>query len=73
MQVTLTQPIEAFIDRQIGQGYKDREEVTRQALLRWMAEENDTPPHIQQRLDEAATGRFHPGDRSNIQRIIADS
>lgn len=71
MQVTLTGPIEAFIQRQVAQGYKDADEVARQAFLRWMSEESETPPHIQTRLDEAAAGRFIPGDRSNIQRIIA--
>jgi Arc/MetJ-type ribon-helix-helix transcriptional regulator len=71
MQITLTRPIEAFIERQISQGYRNREDVTRQALLRWMAEESDTPPFIQSRLDEAAIGRFSPGDRTNIERIIA--
>lgn len=71
MQLTLTGPIEAFIERQISQGYRDGEEVARQALLRWMADESDTPPHIQSRLDEAAAGRFAPGDRGNIERIIA--
>lgn len=73
MQLTLTGPIEAFIQRQIAQGYRDSEEVARQALLRWMSEESDTPPLIQSRLDEAARGRFNTGDRSNIQRIIAAS
>lgn len=71
MQLTLTGPIEAFIQRQLTQGYKDADEVARQALLRWMAEESDTPPNIQPRLDEAAEGRFIPGDRANIERIIA--
>lgn len=71
MQLTLTPPIEAFIERQISQGYRDGEDVARQALLRWMAEECDTPPQIQSRLDEAAAGRFSPGDRDNIKRIIA--
>lgn len=71
MQLTLTGPIEAFIQRQIAQGYRDGEEVARQALLKWMSEESDTPPHIQSRLDEAAGGRFIAGDRSNIERIIA--
>lgn len=71
MELTLTSPIEMFIQRQIAQGYRDAEEVTRQALLRWMAEESDTPPMIQSRLDEAAQGRFASGDRGNIQRIIA--
>jgi len=71
MELTLTGPIEAFIQRQVAQGYKDADEVARQAFLRWMSEESETPPHIQTRLDEAAAGRFIPGDRSNIQRIIA--
>lgn len=63
--------MEAFIQRQIAQGYRDGDEVARQALLKWMAEESDTPPHIQSRLDEAALGRFSAGDRANIDRIIA--
>jgi Arc/MetJ-type ribon-helix-helix transcriptional regulator len=71
MEVSLTSPMESFIQRQIAQGYRDGEEVTRQALLRWMSEEGETPPHIQVRLDEAAAGRFQRGDRSTIERIIA--
>jgi Arc/MetJ-type ribon-helix-helix transcriptional regulator len=71
MELTLTGPIEDFIQRQLVQGYKDADEVARQAFLRWMAEETDTPPQIQSRLDEAAKGRFVAGDRSNIERIIA--
>lgn len=70
MELTLTGPIEAFIQRQVAQGYKDADEVARQAFLRWMSEESEMPPHVQTRLDEAAAGRFIPGDRSNIQRII---
>ncbi|MFM2168809.1 MAG: hypothetical protein RIS79_3180 [Verrucomicrobiota bacterium] len=73
MQLTLTRPIEAFIERLVSQGYANGEEVARQALLRWMAEESDTPPLIQSRLDEAAAGRFAPGDRSSIERIIASA
>jgi Arc/MetJ-type ribon-helix-helix transcriptional regulator len=71
MEITITGPMEAFIQRQITEGYRDAEEVTRQALLRWMAEEADTPPRIQERLDEAARGLFKAGDRNNIERIIA--
>lgn len=71
MQVTLTGSIEAFIQRQMAQGDNDVDEVARQAFLSWMSEESETPTHIQARLDEAAAGRFIPGDRSNIQRIIA--
>jgi Arc/MetJ-type ribon-helix-helix transcriptional regulator len=71
MEITITGPMEAFIQRQIAQGYRDSEEVARQALLRWMAEEADAPPRIQERLNEAAKSRFKVGDRSNIDRIIA--
>lgn len=73
MELTLTGPIEDFIQRQLVHGYKDTDEVVRQAFLRWMAEEADTPPHIQSRLDEASKGRFMAGDRSNIERIIASA
>jgi len=73
MEVTLTRPIEAFIQRQLQQGYKDAEEVTRQAFLRWMEDESDTPPQIQARLDEAAQGRFVPGSRSRIEQIITSA
>lgn len=73
MQVTLTGSIEAFIQHQVAQGYKDADEVARHAFLRWMNEEPDTPPHIQTRLDAAAQGRFIPGERSSIQRIISES
>lgn len=73
MHVSLTAPMEAFIQRQIEQGYRDEEEVARQALLRWMSEESDTPPQIQSRLDEAAKGSFKPGDRSAIDEIIASA
>lgn len=71
MEITVTSPMQAFIQRQIAQGYRDAEEVARQALLRWMSEENDTPPQIQSRLDEAAGGVFKEGNRGNIERIIA--
>ena len=39
MTVTLTPPIEAFIQRQLSPGYKDPDEVARQALLRWMSDD----------------------------------
>jgi len=71
MEITVTSPMQAFIQRQIAQGYRDAEEVARQALLRWMAEEDDTPPRIQDRLNEAAAGSFKTSNRGNIERIIA--
>ena len=71
MTVTLTPPIEAFIQRQLSLGYKDPDEVARQALLRWMSEESDTPPCIMEKLTEAANGKFVAGDRSSNQRLLA--
>jgi hypothetical protein len=30
----------------------------------------DTPPNVKAKLQEASKGRFLPGDRSNITRIL---
>ncbi len=46
MELTLTGPIEAFIQRQVAQGKQGADEVVRQALLRWMSEESETPSQI---------------------------
>lgn len=43
----------------------DRAEL--EALI-WPAEE--TPPGVREKLAEAAQGRFVPGDRSSIERIL---
>ena len=32
--------------------------------------EGDAPPGVREKLDQAAKGRFHPGDRSNIKKIL---
>ena len=37
----------------------------------WDRAEGDTPPGVRQKLAEAATGRFHSGDRSNIKKILS--
>ena len=34
-------------------------------------DETDTPPRVREKLAEAAAGRFLPGDRANIERILA--
>jgi len=33
--------------------------------------QNETPPNIQEKLAEAARGKFLPGDRSNMAKILA--
>jgi len=37
----------------------------------WDRPEGDTPPGVREKLGEAAKGRFQPGDRSNIKRILS--
>lgn len=62
MQVTLTKPIEDFIQRQLSKGYADVSEVARQAFLGWMEEEDmePDPPHLQEKLLAAHNGAFRP-------------
>ena len=37
----------------------------------WERAEGDTPPGAREKLAEAAKGRFQPGTRSNIQKILS--
>jgi hypothetical protein len=37
----------------------------------WERAEGDTPPGVCEKLAEAAKGRFQPGDRSNLKKIIS--
>jgi len=37
----------------------------------WDRAEGDSPPGVREKLAEAARGRFQPGDRSNIKKILA--
>jgi len=34
-------------------------------------DETDTPPRVREKLAEAAAGRFLPGDRANLEKILA--
>ena len=71
MKFELTKPIERFIQRQLDKDYANPSEVARQAFLRWMDEEQEVPPRLQQKLDQAAAGRFRKGSRASIPKIIA--
>jgi hypothetical protein len=46
---------------------RERDEL--EALL-WQDEES--PPGVREKLAEALAGKFIPGDRANIDRILAD-
>lgn len=50
-----------------------RERAELEALLwpDWDRAEGDCPPGVHEKLAEAANGRFLPGDRSNIQKILS--
>ena len=37
----------------------------------WERAEGDTPPGVCEKLAEAAKGRFQPGDRSNLKKILS--
>jgi len=37
----------------------------------WDRAQGDTPPDVRDKLGQAANGKFQPGNRSNIKRILA--
>ena len=49
----------------------DRKELESLIWPDWDRAEGDTPPGVREKLAEAANGRFQPGDRSNIRKILA--
>ena len=53
---------------------EERAEVAR-CLSEWQDDashsENETPPNVREKLAAAERGRFSPGDRSNISKILA--
>jgi Arc/MetJ-type ribon-helix-helix transcriptional regulator len=73
MEVTVTKPIEQFIEQQLAKGYSDANEVTRQAFLRWMEEEDFTvdPPGLREKLDAARRGKFRPHDPQAYDALSA--
>jgi hypothetical protein len=52
----------------------ERAEIAR-CLSEWQDDKNqphsETPPRVREKLAEAAQGRFQPGDRSNISKILS--
>ena len=49
-----------------------RERVELETLIwpDWDRSEGDTPQGVREKLAEAAKGRFLPGDRSNLKKIL---
>ena len=73
MEIAVTKPIEAFIERKLARGYKDASEVARQAFLRWMEEEEFDldPPRLQEKVDAARQGAFRPYDAQRYHAMSA--
>ena len=75
MEITVTKPIEDFIEQQLAKGYADASEVTRQAFLRWMeAEELDPePPRLREKVEAARHGKFRPYDAKAYDALLASA
>ena len=75
MEVTVTKPIEEFIEQQLAKGYSDANEVTRQAFLRWMEEEDfdADPPRLREKLDAARQGKFRPYHPQAYDALLASA
>ena len=50
---------------------RERAELEAQVWPDWDRAEGDNPPGTRERLAEAAKGRFLPGDRSSIKKILS--
>jgi hypothetical protein len=37
----------------------------------WDRADSDTPPNFREKLEEAAKGKFTPGTRANIEKILS--
>jgi Arc/MetJ-type ribon-helix-helix transcriptional regulator len=75
MEITVTKPIEEFIERQLAKGYSDANEVARQAFLRWMEDEefDGNPPRLDEKLTEARQGPFRPFDPQRYDALATPS
>ncbi len=82
MTITLTKPVEEFIQRAVAEGaYSDADQAINAACLRLMREAEDmraaeTPEwraYVLAKLDEAEHGSFVAGDRTrDIERLMKE-
>ena len=75
MEITVTKPIEDFINDQVAKGYADESEVARQAFLRWMEEEefDAEPPRLREKLAAARLGKFRPYDPQAYDALLVSA
>jgi len=50
---------------------REREELDASIWPDWDRAQCDNPPGVREKLAEAANGRFLPGDRSNIKKVLS--
>ncbi|MBE0542331.1 MAG: hypothetical protein IH623_13170 [Verrucomicrobia bacterium] len=50
---------------------REREELETSIWPDWNRADGDHPPGVREKLAEAARGRFLPGDRSNLKKILS--
>ena len=49
----------------------ERQELEALVWPDWDRANGDAPPQVREKLAEAARGRFVPGDRSNLKRLLS--
>ena len=75
MEITVTKPIEDFIEQQLARGYTDASEVARQAFLRWMEadEISQEPPHLKKKIEEARQCKFRNYDAGTYNALLTST
>lgn len=75
MEIMVTKPISEFIEQQLAKGYADASEVTRQAFLRWMEEEefDAEPPRLREKIEAARQGKFRPYDPQSYDALLVSA
>lgn len=67
MEITLTPPVEEFIQRKLAEGYESPSKVIEDLCLKvmeededWEADPDNLPPGTLEKLEEARNGIHHP-------------
>jgi hypothetical protein len=63
--------IKAAIDRLSPDERVELENMVWPVWDRPLSQDEESPPDVREKLAQAAAGRFIPGDRRNIQKIIS--
>ena len=50
---------------------RERAELEEMVWPDWERAQGDSPPGVREKLAEAAKGRFYPGTRSNLKKVLS--